>query len=142
MIDTALKIAAAVHAGQKDLAGMPYILHPLTVMSMVDSLDEKVVALLHDVIEDSATSLNDLRLAGFSGAIVQAVGLLTKPRPYVYMDYIKAISESELARVVKIADLAHNMDLSRLPDSMNMDKAMIRQERYIEAMELLVEAGA
>jgi len=131
MIEAAIKFALRAHAGQKQFNGDPYILHPLHVACHVDGMDEKAVALLHDTLEDSTITSDDLRQAGFAAHIVEAVELLTKPRPYIYEDYIRAIGKNPLARVVKMADLMHNMDLSRLPEI--TPKALNRDARYHQA---------
>ncbi|MDK9581052.1 HD domain-containing protein [Sneathia sanguinegens] len=112
--ELALKIATEAHKGQIDKAGIPYINHPLTVASLVDTEEEKIVALLHDTIEDTNITEQDLLNYGFSNKIVEAVKLLTHNKNVPYMDYVAKIKDNELARKVKIADLTHNSDLSRL----------------------------
>ena len=120
--ELALKIATEAHKGQVDKAGIPYINHPLTVASLVDTEEEKIVALLHDTIEDTNITEQDLLNYGFSNKIVKAVKLLTHNKNVPYMDYIAKIKDNELARKVKIADLTHNSDLSRLKGITEKDK--------------------
>ncbi|WP_277283744.1 HD domain-containing protein [Sneathia sanguinegens] len=130
--ELALKIATEAHKGQVDKAGIPYINHPLTVASLVDTEEEKIVALLHDTIEDTNITEQDLLNYGFSNKIVKAVKLLTHNKNVPYMDYIAKIKDNELARKVKIADLTHNSDLSRLKEITEKDKK--RYEKYQKAL--------
>ena len=134
---TALRIAMDAHEGQVDRAGKPYIYHPLTVATMTGSFDEFVTALLHDVIEDSAYTPADLLAAGIPEHIVEALILLTHEDDELYLDYVRKLKCNDLARAVKLADLKHNSDLSRLP--MVTDKDLDRVEKYKKAMEILAE---
>lgn len=130
--ELALKIATETHKGQVDKAGIPYINHPLTVASLVDTEEEKIVALLHDTIEDTNITEQDLIDYGFPNEIVEAVKLLTHNKNVPYMDYVAKIKDNELARKVKIADLTHNSDLSRLKEITEKDKK--RYEKYQKAL--------
>lgn len=130
--ELALKIATEAHKGQVDKAGVPYINHPLTVASLVETEEEKIVALLHDTIEDTNITEQDLLNYGFSNKIVEAVKLLTHNKNVPYMDYVAKIKDNELARKVKIADLTHNSDLSRLKEITDKDKK--RYEKYQKAL--------
>lgn len=130
--ELALKIATEAHKGQVDKAGVPYINHPLTVASLVDTEEEKIVALLHDTIEDTNITEQDLLNYGFSNKIVEAVKLLTHNKNVPYMDHIAKIKDNKLARKVKIADLTHNSDLSRLKEITEKDKK--RYEKYQKAL--------
>lgn len=130
--ELALKIATEAHKGQVDKAGVPYINHPLTVASLVDTEEEKIVALLHDTIEDTNITEQDLIDYGFPNEIVEAVKLLTHNKNVPYMDYVAKIKDNELARKVKIADLTHNSDLSRLKEITEKDKK--RYEKYQKAL--------
>lgn len=130
--ELALKIATEAHKGQVDKAGVPYINHPLTVASLVETEEEKIVALLHDTIEDTNITEQDLLNYGFSNKIVEAVKLLTHNKDVPYMDYVAKIKDNELARKVKIADLTHNSDLSRLKEITDKDKK--RYEKYQNAL--------
>ena len=123
--ELALKIATEAHKGQVDKAGVPYINHPLTVASLVDTEEEKIVALLHDTIEDTNITEQDLLNYGFSNKIVEAVKLLTHNKNVPYMVYVAKIKDNELARKVKIADLTHNSDLSRLKEITEKDLSLI-----------------
>lgn len=130
--ELALKIATEAHKGQVDKAGVPYINHPLTVASLVDTEEEKIVALLHDTIEDTSITEQDLIDYGFPNEIVKAVKLLTHNKNVPYMDYVAKIKDNELARKVKIADLTHNSDLSRLKEITDKDKK--RYKKYQKAL--------
>ncbi len=123
------------HRGQKDKAGKPYILHPLKVSLKVDTIDEKVVALLHDILEDTHYTLKDLKF--LSDKQKDALVLLTKDKKTSYMDYIKAIKKNPIARKLKINDLKHNMDLTRLKNI--NDKDIKRRNKYKQAIKLLKE---
>lgn len=134
-VKLAHKIAKRAHKGQVDKAGAPYILHPETVASFVTKDDEKIVAYLHDVIEDTPCQLRDLENAGFSSEIIKAVDLLTRKTGQSYKQYLKLVKTNELARVVKLADLKHNSDLSRLTHVTEND--IKRLKKYQDAIVFL-----
>lgn len=134
-IKLAHEIAKRAHKGQVDKAGAPYILHPETVASFVTKDDEKIVAYLHDVIEDTPCQLRDLENAGFSSEIIKAVDLLTRKTGQSYKQYLKLVKTNELARVVKLADLKHNSDLSRLTHVTEND--IKRLKKYQDAIVFL-----
>lgn len=113
LLDKAILIAAKVHEGQEDKYGRPYILHPLRVMMRVNTDIEKIVAILHDVIEDSELNLQDLEQEGFSPEVIEAVDRLTKREGEAYAQYIDRIKDHRLARTVKLADLEDNMNMQR-----------------------------
>lgn len=115
-VANALKIATKAHKGQIDKAGVPYIEHPKKVASFVHTPIEKVVALLHDVVEDTDYTFKDLQNEGVPAEAIEALRLLTHNENTDYIDYIDSIikSENKLAITVKMADLKHNMDISRL----------------------------
>lgn len=131
----ALRIAIEAHDGQVDRAGKPYIYHPLAVAAMVNSFDEFVAALLHDVMEDADYNADDLIAAGIPEHIVDALRLLSHDKNVPYMDYIAQIKGNDLAKAVKLADLKHNSDLGRLP--VITDKDLKRAEKYRRAILLL-----
>ena len=111
MIGRALEIAWNAHKGQTDKAGNPYIRHPLTVAGKMDTEEEIAVALLHDVVEDTEVTLNDLEKEGFPEAVLEALRLLTHSPEEDYFTYIRRLKENPLARKVKLADLDHNSQL-------------------------------
>jgi len=134
-----INFAAAIHAGQYDLAGVPYIAHPLMVMRNV-SEDARHVAVLHDVLEDSGITADDLRRRGYATEEIAAVVLLTRQPPYEYEPYIEAIatSSNRLAIEVKIADLTDNLDAGRLSAWTEADRQ--REHRYSAALRRLKES--
>ena len=135
MTNKAMKIAYDAHYGQSDKAGVPYIYHPIHLAEQMTDEDSICVALLHDVVEDSTVSLDQLRSEGFNDAVISAVRLLTHDESVPYMDYIYQISRNPLARKVKLADLQHNSDITRLES--RDEKAVSRLNRYKDAIALL-----
>lgn len=127
-------VASMAHFGQVDKAGVDYINHPIKVASLVDGEKEKVCALLHDVMEDTEFPESALRIL-FGDEIVDTLLLLTHRDGESYEEYIEKISESELATKVKIADLTHNSDLSRLEEV--TEKDLKRYEKYQKSIEFL-----
>lgn len=126
----AISIAAQAFEDKTDKGGKPYILHPIWVMNKVRHLgeDAMIVAILHDLIEDTAWTLADLTKAGFSDKIVGDLHLLTHQKETPYMEYIKAISVSKIATAVKLADLEHNSNITRLKGLRKKDHDRI--EKY------------
>ncbi len=131
----ALRVAFDAHREQTDKSGLPYIFHPFHLAEQMETEDEICVALLHDVMEDTEITSGDLRAHGFPDRVIDALSLLTHGAGVDYMDYVKAIKQSPLAAKVKLADLRHNSDLTRL-DTVD-DKAKRRVEQYEKAIELL-----
>ncbi len=134
---TAMKIAFEVHKEQTDKTGLPYVFHPIHLAEQMQDETTCCAALLHDVVEDGNVSLDDLRKHGFSEEIVEAVGLLTHDESVPYMDYVKKIGANPIAKAVKLADLTHNSDLSRL--SVVDEAALSRYQKYQAAIALLNE---
>ena len=132
----AMIIAYNAHMGQVDKALVPYIYHPIHVAEQMDDEVTCIVALLHDVVEDTEVTFTDLEKE-FSKEIIEALRLLTHDKNIDYMDYIRQIKNNEIASKVKIADLKHNMDKSRL-DEVN-EEALLRIEKYKKALILLEE---
>ncbi len=130
-LEDAIQLALDAHRGHKDRAGRPYILHPLRVMLRMDDDDARLVAILHDVIEDSAYNLSDLRHAGYPSRVLDAVDALTKRAGEAYEDYIERVILNPLARRVKVADLEDNMDVWRIRNFTQDD--FERLERYRRA---------
>lgn len=133
--EKAYEIAKKAHLGQIDKAGEDYIKHPEKVASFVNSDEEKAVAYLHDVIEDTELTLEDLREYGFSEEVLKAVDVITKKKGQDYQTYLNSVKENKLARVVKLADLGHNSDLTRLIDITEKDRE--RKEKYQKAIDFL-----
>jgi (p)ppGpp synthase/HD superfamily hydrolase len=124
-------IALAAHRGQKDKGGNEYYLHPLRVAERCENAKEKIVAVLHDVIEDTEYTADKLREEGFSEEIVEAVLSVTRQDGETYMDFIKRAACNPIGKVVKIADLEDNMDITRLPELTDQD--LSRLKRYHKA---------
>jgi (p)ppGpp synthase/HD superfamily hydrolase len=112
-LENAIRIAVAAHQGQVDRAGQPYILHPLRVMARCQTTPERIVAVLHDVVEDTHWTFDDLRKEGFSEEIIQALECVTKREGEPYEDFVRRSAENRIATRVKLADLEDNMDLKR-----------------------------
>ena len=136
-IKKAALLSYKAHEGQYDKGGYPYFMHPLHLAEQMDDEASICVALLHDVVEDTDYTIEDIATLGFSEEIVAAVACLTKPEQMPYMDYIKEIKKNPLATKVKLADLDHNSDISRLPEI--SEKAMQRVKKYREAKDYLSE---
>ena len=137
LLEKAIRIAVTSHEGQVDKAGRPYILHPLRVMAAMDTDAERIVAALHDLLEDCPDwTFTELLKVGFPGKLVQSISLLTKPKHQDYDEYIKFIAGDPVARKVKLADLADNMDLSRLPGAPTPSD-LARQAKYARARKAL-----
>ena len=139
MINTKLtrlasKIAYRAHDGQTDKAGVPYIFHPIHIAEQMDSEESCVVALLHDVIEDSDITLEILSKY-FNDDIITALRVLTKKENDDYVMYIKRVKTNKLATKVKIKDLEHNRDLTRLDEVTDKDRK--RSMKYWEAIRYL-----
>lgn len=128
MLKKAISLAEKAHQGQVDKGGHPYIGHPKRVMENCETTEEKIVAMLHDVMEDTDYTADDLRKEGFSEEIITTLFCLTHQEGEGYMEYIERICENSLAVRVKYADLQDNMDLSRIPDPTEKDLA--RLEKY------------
>ena len=135
-LEKAIQMAAKAHGGQVDKAGQPYILHPIRVMLAVSSEDERIAAILHDTVEDTAITFTDVRDAGFSDQIIDAVRALTKLDGESRIDAARRAIENPIARQVKLADVADNMDLSRIPNPTKHDMARIAE--YEEVREILL----
>ena len=137
-LEDALALAALAHKGQKDKAGAPYILHPLRVMLSLGpraNEEERIVAVLHDVVEDCGLTLGDLARAGYSAQVLEALDGVTGREGEEYMEFMARLKPNPIARRVKLADLADNMDRSRIADFGPRDEA--RMEKYARARAFL-----
>ena len=133
--EKAYEIAKKAHLGQVDKAREDYIKHPEKVASFVKTDEEKAVAYLHDVIEDTELTLEDLSEYGFSKEVIEAVDIITKKRGEDYQSYLNSVKKNKLARAVKLADLRHNSDLTRLAKV--TEKDIKRKEKYQKAIDFL-----
>ena len=136
----AMKLSFEAHKDQLDKSGLPYVYHPLLVAEQVRTEDEICVALLHDVMEDSDFTADDIRTAGMDERIVEALLLMTHDASDDYMEYVTQLAGNPLARKVKMADLRHNMDITRLDSVTEADEQ--RREKYAKAYALLEQADA
>ncbi|RON28566.1 MULTISPECIES: HD domain-containing protein [Pseudomonas] len=134
-LERAIAIAAAAHEGQVDKGGAPYILHPLRVMLRVNTLEERIVAVLHDVVEDCGISFDDLRNEGFSETVLMAIASVTKVPDESYEEFVERVAQNPIGRVVKLADLEENSDLSRIAQPSWED--LERVEKYRRAIGVL-----
>lgn len=131
----ALKLCFDAHKNQTDKSGMPYVFHPFHLAEQMKDEDTTIVALLHDVVEDTDYTIADLKRMGFPTNVLEALELLTHNDGTPYMEYVAKIKDNPIAKVVKLADLEHNSDLSRL-DAVN-EKALKQKEKYGQAIRLL-----
>lgn len=131
----ALKLCFEAHKDQLDKSGLPYVFHPFHLAEQMKDEATTIVALLHDVVEDTDYTFEDLEGMGFGAEVIEALKLLTHDDAVPYMDYVANLKHNPIARAVKLADLSHNSDPTRLEV---MDEwAIKRAEKYKAAMELL-----
>lgn len=137
-LERAIQIAVEAHAGATDRGGKAYILHPLNVMMRVKSEEEKIVAVLHDVVEDTNWTFDMLREEGFSDIIIQALISVTKfTEDEDYDLFVQRSLKNRIGRIVKIADLNENLDIKRIGV---LDKEDIKRlNKYKRALEALSE---
>ena len=140
MLNKAILIATKAHQGQIDKAGNPYILHPLRAMLSRQDDTERICAVLHDVIEDTEVTFEDLRNEGFSEEVLSALDCVTKRDKESYDEFIDRIIKNKTACYVKLADLRDNMDLSRIKTPTERDYKRI--EKYKKAEERIIDALA
>ncbi|MBQ3219704.1 MAG: bifunctional (p)ppGpp synthetase/guanosine-3',5'-bis(diphosphate) 3'-pyrophosphohydrolase [Clostridia bacterium] len=131
----ALKLCFDAHKNQVDKTGMPYVFHPFHLAEQMSDEISTICALLHDVIEDTEYTFNDIRNMGFPQEVIDVLILLTHEDGIPYMEYIEKISVNPIAKQVKLADLRHNSDLTRL--NIVNEKALARVEKYQKAMTFL-----
>jgi (p)ppGpp synthase/HD superfamily hydrolase len=140
-LERAIAIAAEAHAGQVDKAGAPYVLHPLRMMLSMSSIDERIVAALHDVCEDCPRwTLDRLRSGGFSNRIIDAVRSVTRRDAEDYDDFVRRSAANPIGRRVKLADLHDNSDLSRI--AVPTERDLQRIEKYRRAIDLIGRISA
>ena len=139
LTNEAMKIAYAAHHGQVDKGGIPYIFHPYHLAEQMPDEYTTCVALLHDVVEDTDVTIEDLANT-FPQEVLEAVAAMTHPKEEPYLEYVKRVSTNPIARIVKLADLRHNSDQSRMENADETTLAYFR-EKYRKAFEIL-EQGA
>ena len=131
----AMKLCFAAHKNQVDKSGLPYVFHPFHLAEQMTDELTTVTALLHDVVEDTSHTFHDLREMGFPEEVLNALALLTHDDGTPYLEYVTRLKYNSIARAVKLADLRHNSDLTRL-DYVDA-RALERAEKYRKAIELL-----
>lgn len=136
-LERAIAIAREAHAGQTDKGGEPYILHSLRVMRAQDTEEARIVAVLHDVVEDCpGWTFERLATEGFSSGVIEALRLVTKINGEIYEAFVKRAASNPIARAVKLADIRDNMDLSRLTNA--TEKDLKRVEKYRRGLAILM----
>ena len=148
-VESAIRLAAEYHQGQRDKAGMPYITHPIAVIAYLAARMEPnhetekylMCAALHDVLEDTRCTESDLKIYGANRELREAVIAITKIKDETYWNYIHRVRENKIARFVKIADLHHNMDLSRFKGKEITAADHDRVDKYKEALIMLSDKG-
>lgn len=135
MTKKALILCFEAHKEQSDKSGMPYVFHPFHLAEQMQDEESTIVALLHDVIEDTEYTLDDLRKMGFNDSVLAAINLMTHEDGVPYMDYVEKIKANLVAKTVKLADLRHNSDMTRLDVVTPRDQE--RAEKYLAAINLL-----
>lgn len=133
----AMKLCFAAHRDQTDKSGLPYVFHPIHLAEQMTDEETTVVALLHDVVEDTEYTLSDLGDMGYPPAVLEAIVLMTHDDSVPYLEYVAKIKHNPIAKAVKLADLRHNSDLTRL-DVVD-ERAIARAEKYAAAIRLLEE---
>ena len=133
-LERAIEIAAHAHAGQLDKAGQPYILHPLRLLLAVHTLQEQIVAVLHDVVEDTAVTLVDLQREGFANDVLDAVQALTKQPGESRGAAARRAVANPIARIVKLADVTDHMDLARIAAPTDADYARVKEYEAVRAI--------
>ena len=139
-LEDAIALVAKQFVGVTDKSGQPYVLHCIRVMMGVESLDAKAVGVMHDLVEDTPVTLDDLRSAGFDEAVVAAVDLMTHRKGVPYADYVVRLRGNDLARQVKLSDLRDNLDLDRVlfrAERLQRDAARI--QKYLATYRFLTD---
>lgn len=136
-LELALQIAVKAHAGQKDKSGEPYIFHPIRVMGRCSSPKAKIVALLHDTVEDTSVTFEELKSAGFTDDVLESLRLVTHEKDVPYDDYIEGLIHDPVSVEVKIADLEDNSDIRRLKEIGVKD--VERLKKYLRTHRRLVD---
>ena len=130
-LEQAIAFAAKQHAGQVDKANAPYILHPLRVMLNVPTIQHKIVAVLHDILEDTETTIEDLYQFGFQEHLIDAIVALTKKQGETRLEAAQRARQNPIARVVKLADINDNMDLSRISSPTSKDFERLNEYQQV-----------
>ena len=134
----AMDLSFEAHKDQRDKSGQPYVFHPFHLAEQMKDEYSTIAALLHDVVEDTDYTFEELQNMGFPAEVIDALRLLTHDDSVPYFDYVCALRHNPIARAVKLADLAHNSDLTRMDADKIDERAIARTEKYKKAMELLL----
>lgn len=137
LLEKALAIATKAHEGQTDKSGVPYILHPIRVSNRCKTDEERIVAILHDTIEDTDVTPDYLLSEGFPKSIVEAVLSVTRNEGESYENFVIRSKQNPIGRQVKIHDLEDNMDITRLQSL--LEKDLERLNKYLKAYRVLIE---
>ncbi len=135
LINKVLKFVYMAHEGVVDQGGIPYVFHPLAVAEQMDDENSTLLALLHDVVEDTEYTFDDIKKLGVPDEVISALKLMTRNKTEFYFDYLDRIKTNPLATKVKLADLKHNSDLTRTDEVSEYD--LIRLKKYNKAVEIL-----
>ena len=139
LTNKAMKIAYAAHHGQVDYNGIPYIFHPIHLAEQMDDEVSCCAALLHDVVEDTSVTMEELARE-FPAEVIDVLKLLTHDDSVDYFDYIRAIKANPIATKIKLADLAHNSDQSRcIGSGLTPERLAYWQQKYEKANRILTE---
>jgi len=136
-LEQAISLAAKQHEGQVDKANAPYILHPLRVMLNVPTIQHKIVAVLHDILEDTETTIEDLYQFGFQEHLIDAIVALTKKQGETRLEAAQRARQNPIARVVKLADINDNMNLSRIQSPTVKDFERLKEYQQVRDLLLL-----
>lgn len=139
-LEQAIALAVESHRGQVDKNGQPYILHPLRVMFRLEGKLEQIVGVLHDVVEDSPITFDDLRRMGYAEEVITALDGVTRRGEETYEEFVARSAKHPVSRRVKLADLEDNMDLRRLTGELS-ERDLARLQRYRRAWEQLHGEG-
>lgn len=135
MTRKALKLCFEAHKNQLDKTGLPYVFHPFHLAEQMKDENTTIVALLHDVVEDTEYTIEAIKSFGFNDEVIEAISLLTHDEKVPYLEYVLKLKSNPIAKAVKLADLMHNSDLSRLETITERD--LKRTEKYKNAIQIL-----
>jgi (p)ppGpp synthase/HD superfamily hydrolase len=133
-LERAIEIAVKAHAGQIDKAGEPYILHPLRLMFAVNGVYTRMAAVLHDVVEDTSVTIDNLKAEGFPAEVIEAVQALTKQKGESRIEAAKRASGNSISRAVKLADVTDNMDITRISQPTEKDYLRLKEYEKVRAL--------
>ena len=136
----ALKVCFEAHKDQTDKTGMPYVFHPFHLAEQMTDELTTVCALLHDVVEDSPITLDELAKMGFPPPVIEVLELLTHKEDMPYEEYVKALAKNPIAKKVKIEDLKHNSDMTRMDENEIDERAILRAQKYARALAYLIKS--